>query len=92
MEVLGILIFSLFAIIVAIAITVMVTRWIFRVDDIVDLLRTVAANTAPPVRQAICEACEKPCPSDQLHKLNSGQLVCPDCRRQIDPSILIDFD
>ena len=71
-------------------------RWIFRINETVDLLKKIAANTqkekpaptgpkAPkknskPVK---CEACGRTFPEKKLSRVGLGNLVCPACRKII---------
>jgi len=62
-------------------------------EEAVELLRRIAgpdpatATTAtPPAKQALCDACEQRHPLDQLHRIASGQLLCPACRSSLSPA------
>ena len=51
-------------------------RWVLRIDEIVDLLDKVVANTMPRVA---CDCCGKAFTSDKLKTTSSGQSLCPEC-------------
>lgn len=65
-----------FGIILTIVITVVIIRWIFRVNVIVELLQNIAANHK-------CDSCARFFRIDQLKRIDSGQLLCPDCLKKI---------
>lgn len=93
--------FALFAIILAIAvplaILLVLCRWIFRIDKIVELLEKIDRNTHPvtiktnpnPVKKSHpppkmpCDACKKLFDPRDLTKLDIGKTVCSKCEKFI---------
>jgi hypothetical protein len=63
-----------------------IIRRIFRINEIVDLLKQIATGEKGVVfrRQSDlkrCAVCEKEYPSGKLIKIASGQLFCPECHK-----------
>ena len=91
------LIGGLLVIAVVLLVNVFLWRWIFRINDIVYLLRKIDFNTSkapPPVEKATpepeghCEACKKYLPKTELQTITingAPKIVCPDCKKFIQP-------
>jgi hypothetical protein len=69
-----------------IAILVILIRWIFRINEIVALLKDILAAIRPQnsiskedSRLQLCEGCNRNFDKSQLKKIASGQMLCPEC-------------
>jgi hypothetical protein len=69
-----------------IAILVILIRWLFRINEIVALLKDILAAVRPrnstsagDTRFQRCEGCNRNFDKSQLKKIASGQMLCPDC-------------
>ncbi|MGD0572329.1 MAG: hypothetical protein ABSB11_04855 [Sedimentisphaerales bacterium] len=76
---------SVAIIVLAVVLLVILTRWIFRINEIVDLLKQIAKTDEKDAvirRQSDlnhCSACWKEYPAGKLVKIDSGQLLCHPC-------------
>jgi hypothetical protein len=70
--------------------------WFFKIDEIVKLLKQIAhteqreeilSNQTPTSTDKIClqlcEGCKRNFDRDQLRKIASGQMLCPDCVKDL---------
>ena len=76
-----ILIFLFFSLLLF-AVTMVLIRWIFRIDKIVDnqdITITWLKKIHHEQTLKGCEGCDEYIEREQLTKINSGQLLCPDC-------------
>jgi NAD-dependent dihydropyrimidine dehydrogenase PreA subunit len=87
-EVIGGLIIWLFLSVIVILCLVfalcLLCRWIFRIDEIVGLLKKIAKPDKSDRRLSDlkrCAVCEKECPTYELIEIDSGQLVCSECHK-----------
>jgi hypothetical protein len=63
---------------------VAIPRWIFRIDEIVNLLKQIAKPYERDRRLSDlkrCAVCEKEYPTIELIEIDSGQLLCSECHK-----------
>jgi len=79
MDIFGLIIFA----IIWTLLTIGILQWAFRVDKIVTHLHSIdtALNGQP------CSMCAKKILIGELTKIDSGQFVCPSCRKQFRRSL-----
>ncbi|MDD5327404.1 MAG: hypothetical protein PHY02_06270 [Phycisphaerae bacterium] len=62
-------------------------RWVFRINEIVTLLKTIHSAILPrcsissddKTSLQLCDGCNKNFDKNLLRKIDSGQLLCPKC-------------
>jgi len=66
----------------AIILFVLIIRWLFRIDEIVailkDILYTIRRQNSDTSLQ-LCEGCNRNFDKSQLKIIASGQMLCPEC-------------
>jgi hypothetical protein len=83
------ILFSLLVFVALVALFVVLIRWLFRINVIVDLLKQIANTDERDVvlrRQSDlerCSGCSKEYPADELIIIDSGQLLCSYCHKML---------
>ena len=83
------LLFVLFLFFATIVIIVALIRWLFRIDEIVKLLKNIHSaiqqqvTTACTTEPEKCAGCEKLFEKNQLKEIDSGQRLCLECIRSL---------
>lgn len=88
------IIYSFLFLLILFVFIVVVLRWIFRINTIVNLLQKIAINNERPknnltsippkkIVKKTCDACGKDFDISQLTKLAIGKTVCPSCKKTI---------
>jgi hypothetical protein len=76
-----------FFIFLPLVILCLILRWIFRIDEIVYLLQQIALKCGVPLENIgkiyleKCAMCKRKYPINRLIKIDSGHLVCLECRK-----------
>ena len=88
MEFVAIAVFAIMVIALIVAITVGIIRWVFRVDEIVSLLKNIHfavqnqnSEVVCVTKSGRCDCCEKL--DDSLTQIDSGQELCPECLKAV---------
>lgn len=100
LTVIAVLFVSLAITVAVFAIFVLVLRWVFRIDEIFDILRAIEHHLRPPEPPqapqqpvsppdrtpllATCDACKRYFKADSLVKIAIGKTVCPACKKFIE--------
>jgi hypothetical protein len=83
---LGIVLLGVLGIIASVILLASFIRWIFRIDEIVALLKDIRnalcpqnliSADIPPLQ--LCEGCSRNFQKEKLKKIASGQMLCPEC-------------
>jgi hypothetical protein len=73
----------------AVVIIIGFSRWVFRIDEIVAILRRIESNTASQLpkylKPDMCESCGKLSQPHDLYTLDSGQRICARCLAEVKP-------
>jgi hypothetical protein len=87
-EFIGTIMVWIFGLIFLFFLQIVIIRWIFRINRIVELLEQIAHTherdkvfNPPPPLEHHCAVCKKKYTINKLIKIDSGQLLCGDCHR-----------
>lgn len=83
-EAVGGLVFSIIFAVIVFCIVIALCRWIFRIDEIVNLLKQIAKPDERDRRLSDlkrCAVCEKEYTTYELIEIDSGQLLCSECHK-----------